>query len=919
MSVREGEIHPLPDLSVHPARRQPAYCKAENRTCILGNGFFEVRINFEQRHRQTAELLNKLTGESISLEFRPFRAWLDDGELSGADAQLQGIEARGAAEVASVTTLLSYSWFDVESSYVVRRGDHFLQKRLLLRNFRREGYLQRFSLFTHHISPDYQLVSHQGGMYYPIVFLRSKKSGLFFCLDFPCYFSTVDDSYFTFDYYPSARLVPGHSFQTLTAHLGVCSLLGRGRANPYHDSGTALDVGEEIAFRDYILRNRPPAQIPFLELKGSEPGTDGPSDLEILEQCRWLGVQHVLLPRMLAAVDAYPSLEVVKERMRKANIKSKFVWSRGAAENVRWLTLDLREGAEVPASTAYFAVDAFREYLLEHHLAVMERHGFKDVEVSGAPVVPYCGERPDRPDEMEVRGLLHQAFQSLVDVVAALTENFGHVSCGTTYSCYGAGLTHLFGSASFMADDHPLAIPDIHPGRLYADMNRLYFRRSHSLLLPKSFLINSVGFPHAAQQRPAPYPGATTYPWHLYFDRKGWRYALMSAIATGLRHRFHPLPMDLSDEDKAFAKKWLRWERDHLAELREVEELLDEPGLGTVDGYSYANSHNAIIFLFSNSYDPQEVRLRLHLSRDAEYLVRELYPREYNYCGPNEGCFRKDGDVVLTLAPREVRVIEAVRRSPAAGKRKRPEIFGAPGHDSNGSVVLQGGPGERCTVGIRAKGQFIRREIQFPGEPAPEHIRDWTCVVRGLEEGKDKLPAGRFSGNPPESLQGPTRDVWLAAQLKLPADVVDRVDRSPFQLTHPCWTYLKRLFFVVRFEPTPAFDPIRMSSDVEGIPECYWNEQAMKCGIDLAPLNIGLKAWINGKQCVVYPALACWKRLTPNPNPVVAYFFEAGSKLRVGEENSIVLYARHFYPDAFRGIVIEHLPALTVEKVIDLP
>jgi hypothetical protein len=88
----------------------------------------------------------------------------------------------------------------------------------------------------------------------------------------------------------------------------------------------------------------------------------------------------------------------------------------------------------------------------------------------------------------------------------------------------------------------------------------------------------------------------------------------------------------------------------------------------------------------------------------------------------------------------------------------------------------------------------------------------------------------------------------------------------------------------------------------------------MKCGIDLASWNLGLKAWVNGTECAVYPAVAAWSRLRPNPAPVVAYFFEAGSKLRFGGRNHVVLFARNFDPGPFRGVYVEHLPELHAEK-----
>jgi hypothetical protein len=135
-------------------------------------------------------------------------------------------------------------------------------------------------------------------------------------------------------------------------------------------------------------------------------------------------------------------------------------------------------------------------------------------------------------------------------------------------------------------------------------------------------------------------------------------------------------------------------------------------------------------------------------------------------------------------------------------------------------------------------------------------------------------------------------------------------------LDRPCWACPKRLFFVIRFETDEDFDPIRTGSGVPGIPEGYAARLPRKCGLDLAGRNFGLRAWLNGEQRDVYPALASWRGYTPNPNPVVAYFFEAGSKLRFGTANQVVLFATHFDPAAFKGITIEHLPDLYQEEAV---
>jgi hypothetical protein len=408
------------------------------------------------------------------------------------------------------------------------------------------------------------------------------------------------------------------------------------------------------------------------------------------------------------------------------------------------------------------------------------------------------------------------------------------------------------------------------------------------------------------------------YPWYHYHDRVGWRYAVVSALATGLRHRFEALPPDATDEDFAFARRWLAWEAEHLDDLREVEEILGTPGMDPVDGYSYTSGKGAIVFLFNTSYDPQAVSLQPHLEHDTDYVVRELYPREMNYLGPNEGLYRRDSTIALTLAPKEARIIEAVRRSPASAKRKRPEVFGAESAVFDGHLVLRGESGGKAPVVIRTVAASHAEEVAFSGEPLPTHIGDWSCVECAFEQGQASMPKGAFEGMPWTLETDLRRDVWLVSQVYMPEAARSGLDVTPFELRRPVWSYANRMFFVVRFEVPPFFDAIRTSSDVPGIPESVRTPLPMKYGIDLAPLNIGLRAWVNERECEVYPAVAAWDGYAPNARPVVAYFFEAGSRLKFDHVNAVVLYARHFVSSAFRGIYIECPPYQAAETLVEV-
>ncbi|HOD48494.1 MAG TPA: hypothetical protein PLM14_09320 [Candidatus Hydrogenedentes bacterium] len=910
----KADIYPQLELRDAPQRREPAYAHVSRGEGTLGNGFLELVIKLDPREPGHATMTNKLTGEQLHLSFSPFEAWFSSGPLSALEGQVSAMEARGSGDVSTLVTKLDCGWLQAQISYVLFRGEHFIRKNVAFHGLTQDAFLEKVTVIKHTVDPRYGCHVHDGGMYYPVMFLRSQRSSLFFCVDFPGYFVVCEGRDFTFEYYPGTKLTPGRSHQMLAAHIGVCSLEGRNCKNPFHDTAADLDIGEQQWFREYLLTGASLAELPSVELKGPEQGTAGPSDLEVLEQCRWLNATRVFLPRMLESLESYPLRETVEQQLQIEGLDQVLRIRRDRTENLGWVALDPLGAPATHDFAPCFASEAFCDSLVDRCLRIMDRYQFRNIEVSGSPIVQ-C-HAAGHGHSAGIQSLM-KAFQGLVEVVASLKENYAHVTCMRPYVSYGAGLARLCDALAVMSEEHPLPLPDIHPGRLFADMQRLYFRRAHSFLIPRSKLSNAVGMaPEAALG--APYPGAEHYPWYLYHDSAGWRYGLISALATTPRHRFHALPQDLPEGDRAFAVKWLAWERKYLADRLFVEEILAEPGLGEVDGYSYATAQGAVLFLFNTSYDPREVHLRLHLKHDLEYIVREIHPRKYNYLGPNDGLFTRDSELSCLLEPKEARIVEVVRRSPAAARRKRPEVFGVPHRTDNGNLYAQGQPGTTAKIVVRSEDRFSRQTVTFRGEAMSASIRDWLVTRRLFAEGVESLPQGDFEGVRLTTEMDIRRDVWLSAAFHVPESLKEDIDTLPFQLNRPCWAYPKRLFFVIRFEPEAAFDPIRTGSGVPGIPEGYASPLPPKCGLDLAGSNYGLRAWVNGVQRTVFPALASWRGYTPNPNPVVAYFFEAGSKLEFGKTNKVVVFANHFDPAAFKGITIEHLPEVTVEEAISL-
>jgi hypothetical protein len=913
MASRVAGIFPGLDLAKDPANRAPAYARLDGRKGVLGNGFLELQIDYRHDNLGVGSFLNKITGELIDLEFVPFLAWFNEGTVKAREAVFGPIHARGTASVATLVTRVSHEWFDADIMLAIKKSAHFAQKTIIFHNVSQPLRLERLALCRHRFPGDVEIVVHDGGASFPIVFVRGKESSLFYCGDYPGYFASKESGdQFSFDYSPGEELEPGRSLQTLPAHMGICVRTGRWMDNAFHESGVPLDVGEAQWFREHLTAHVPPVELPYVEMHGGDCSTAGGSDVESIAMAGELGIRHVLLPKWLRAVDACPYGTRVVQRLRAGSIGATLMIPHDTTDHPEWVAIG-ENGAPVgPKEGPCFASEPFRRSMVESYEVLLEGHVFTNAEVCASPIV-VChsanhGHTPGRES-------LQKAFQGLADVAEALREDCGHVRCAGPYGSYGGGIARMFDSVPLLAPPHPLPIPDLHVGRLFADMQRLYYRRSRSFLMPKASLSNAVGLvPDAAPQNG--YAGAEHYPWHLYHDSVGWEYGLISALATGVRHTLYALPNQLSEKEILFTRKWLAWEKERLDDLREGEDLLEGPGNDSVDVYAYASSRGALIFAFNTSYDEQDATLCLALAHDCDYVAREIYPREMNYLGPNQGLFQRDSEVPVHLNPKEARVIEIVRRSPASAKRKRPEIFGVEAVEERDRLLLRAPRGQAVEVGVRLRNEFTSQQIAFPGEAHAQHIRDWTRVIAPFEARHGDLCTGNFDGVPLSPQDGVLHNAWLSATFSVPEDLNNHLDLSPFVLNRPSWAFPNRLFFVVRFEPELRCEPIATSSAHTGIPEAYAGQTPIPCGMDLAPENIRLAAWVNGQEREVHPARAVWRRWTPNQAPIVAYFFEAGSCLDLGGPNRVVLYVNRMNSADFRGIFMEHYPQIMTETAL---
>lgn len=179
------------------------------------------------------------------------------------------------------------------------------------------------------------------------------------------------------------------------------------------------------------------------------------------------------------------------------------------------------------------------------------------------------------------------------------------------------------------------------------------------------------------------------------WDYLGWRYSLLSSIATGgWNNVLNMIPgRDLEEHahfaeaDQAWFRRWVDWTNEHKEYLRHTRAILDQPALGKVDGTSAVIGNRGFVFLFN----PNARRLRAELTLDASiglqgagpYVLRERYPLEGRLLGkPGAGAWAAGDTVAVEMDGQSALVLEV---EPVEASNA-PVLFNAPG-----SVTLSGG------------------------------------------------------------------------------------------------------------------------------------------------------------------------------------------------------------------------------------
>ncbi|HEX6975220.1 MAG TPA: hypothetical protein VF147_12530, partial [Vicinamibacterales bacterium] len=242
------------------------------------------------------------------------------------------------------------------------------------------------------------------------------------------------------------------------------------------------------------------------------------------------------------------------------------------------------------------------------------------------------------------------------------------------------------------------------------------------------------------------------------WDYLGWRYSLLSSIATaGWNNILNMIPARDPEEFKAFSeadrrwfRRWIDWTAENKELLRHTRPILGAPALGKVDGTSAIVGIRGFVFLFNPNGRRLQARVPLDASIGIEapgspvFALKELYPIE----GRMHGVWKMGDVATLALdggsaAAFELQPIADTVRAPtllnvagtatiAGDTLALTDVRGEPGTSVEASVLLP--PGARVAR-VTVNGEPLApvsigaRQVTIPLRFAGERFSQYQPIV----------------------------------------------------------------------------------------------------------------------------------------------------------------------------------------------
>jgi len=422
-----------------------------------------------------------------------------------------------------------------------------------------------------------------------------------------------------------------------------------------------------------------------------------------------------------------------------------------------------------------------------------------------------------------LEGLRREAFDAVVDGRQQY-QNFG------PWTWLGGSYPH-----PTLTDEQPEsfnAFPDLHTDRVSADRQRFAAwtyrieRFAPPEIMPgfithQSERTDDKGVMRRDRFRPKDW------------DLLGWKYSLLSSIGTApFHHVVNFIPARdteefaaLSEDDKAWFRKWLDWTDENARFLHAVRPIIGPPMAGRVDGTAAIVEDRGLVFLFNPNPGREEARFKLDasigLAKGDQIMIKELYPEEGRLVGSTEGFWAYGAEVALTMRGREAMVFEVF---PAPAEVTEPILFNVRGAAtlSAGRLALADVTGEMGTKGplvirVPEKARVRTLTVNSVIHPFKADQGVVTATVRfagkafGQSQSAGEVPAGFAGGTYKTRINVPARVFTQLAERKKswPVNYSDDDLRAPWL---GAW---RLLLHIPIFEGTDAMD---VGLKINGLP-----------------------------------------------------------------------------------------------------
>ena len=760
----------------------------------LGNRFLAASIS---QRGELCRLENHLTGETYSIAADRFAVTTDQGVLRN--------DAAAAVQHESGPDRLAFHFsagpnLDVTLEYTLATGHAYLERRLLLRAKRPMTLLGIDLAETRFATRPAEFIKYDTFWECPTVcFLRWPKGGLFAGIANPFFDAAEKDGLVAFSFQPALLLAAGENYASEPQFLGVYKSSGRQisdwwpRTSVSNEQGglnrprfrnpcghIPLDWNEIQAMRRFAADYLDPQVDRFLSILYMYwfPIEQGPNSPEIeakymrvIDQFHALGGDMIIFnplrayDRPGAGKDSYWELAPpgsparrILDHADRAGIHYGFYMGvahtgdRGNAcglpfvpERKDWKKTDPLGGA---CGENCMACDEFADWWYAVQRNTIAKYGLRLWSWDPGPGNGmYC--YSDRHGHIPGRGG-YKGWRSATQLMARLKHEFPGLYL---MAFYGRKEYGLWGFKYF--DQHEsyweqtiffgaTVHPDLHDDRVNADGARFQSWWNENF----RFLPTMMN--HALTGR----IGENCYDRQLpkVWDHLGWKYSLMSGIASSGSVTACILPDDVSlvSGMREFYAKWLGWARQNFSYVKHNITFGDQVRSGGIDGHARIDGDHGFIFLCNPGPRPTRTRFLLDesigLSASGQFTLRQLYPNEdclwFDHTH-ERGIVTAGEEVAVEVPAYEVMLLE-LRPHRA---EQLPLVYGIGGHarQEGSTLRIDGATGERGTMAQIVVEPEKRGQSPFAGTATTNAPR--------------RCPVLRTKGNcPPFSDPGITQD-----------------------------------------------------------------------------------------------------------------------------------------------------------------